>query len=209
MLVALEGENELPKFEKEGLSLALGGLHDGVSVFQMAGAYSAIANSGVYNKPTFYTKVTDRDDNVIFEPEQESRKVMSEQNAYIEKNILTQTVLGPSGTAKYCAIKGMDVAAKTGTTNDDNDRWLCGFTPYYTAAVWYGYEFNQTVHYNNGNPAGRIWAAVMTDIHKDLPNAKFEEPEGIIKKTVCRTSGKLATEACGANVYTEVFREFV
>lgn len=197
----------LPKFESEGLSLALGGLHEGVSVFQMAGAYSAIANDGVFNKPTFYTKVTDREGNVIFEPEQESNRVMSEQNAYIEKNILTQTVVGASGTAKYCAIKGMEVAAKTGTTNDDNDRWLCGFTPYYTAAVWYGYEFNQTVHYNNGNPAGRIWAAVMTDIHKDLPNANFERPEGIIEKTICRTSGKLATEACGANVYTEVFTE--
>lgn len=196
----------LPRFENEGLSLALGGLSEGVSVCEMAGAYSAIANNGVFNKPTFYSKVVDKNDNTVYEPARESKRVMSEQNAYIEKNILTQTVVGANGTATYCKVKGMDVAAKTGTTNDDCDRWLSGFTPYYTASVWYGYEFSAEVHYS-GNPAGKIWAAVMQDIHKDLPNASFEEPEGIIKRTVCKTSGKLATEACGGNVYEELFTE--
>lgn len=195
----------LPDLSNSGLSLALGGLEEGVSPAEMAGAYSAIANDGVYKTPTFYTKVTDSKDNVIYEPKQEENRVMSEQNAYIEKNILTQPVVGGEGTAKYCAIKGMDVAAKTGTTNDDYDRWLSGFTPYYTAICWYGYVQNAEVHYSNGNPAGRLWSAVMTEIHKDLDNAKFEEPDGIIKQSVCKLSGKLATDACGGNVYTELF----
>ena len=194
----------LPDLSASGLSLALGGLDKGVSPAEMAGAYAAIANNGVYKTPTFYTKVTDSKDNVIYEPKQEENKVMSEQNAYIEKNILTQPVIGGEGTAKYCAIKGMDVAAKTGTTNDDYDRWLSGFTPYYTAICWYGYVQNSEVHYS-GNPAGKLWAAVMTEIHKDLENAKFEEPDGIIKQAVCKMSGKLASDACGGNVYTELF----
>lgn len=197
----------LPDFTESGLSLALGGLQKGVSPFEMAAAYSAIANDGVYITPTFYTKVTDKEGNIVYEPKQEKTTVMSEQNAYIEKDILTQTVVGASGTAKYCAIPGIETAAKTGTTNDDYDRWLSGFTPYYTATCWYGYVQNAEVHYSNGNPAGRIWAAVMKAIHKDLENAEFERPDGIIEKTVCRISGKLATEACGGNVYTELFTE--
>ena len=183
------------------MNLALGGLHEGISPTDMAGAYSAIANDGVYITPTFYTKVTDVNDNIIFEPKQEENRVMSEQNAYIEKDILTQPVI--SGTATYCAIKGIETAAKTGTTNDDFDRWLCGFTPYYTATCWYGYPHNAGVEYS-GNPAGKIWAAVMKNIHADLENAEFEEPKGIIKQSVCKTSGKLATESCSA-VYTELF----
>lgn len=197
----------LPDFTAEGYSLALGGLQDGVSPFLMCSAYSAIANNGEYITPTFYLKVTDKNDNIIYEPNQEKRQVMSEQNAYIEQNILTQTVVGGSGTAKYCAIKGMDVAAKTGTTNGDFDRWLSGFTPYYTASVWYGYDKrNATVVYGNGNPAGRIWSAVMSSIHEPLESAKFIEPDGIIKKSVCRYCGLLATENSGSS-YMELFTE--
>lgn len=196
----------LPLSGDEGLSLALGGLSNGVTVTEMAGAYSAIANDGTYIEPTFYKYVTDKDGNVVAEPKQKVNNVMSIQNAYIEKNILTETVLGSGGTATYCKIKGIDVAAKTGTTNSDFDRWLCGFTPYYTAACWYGYENNAAVYYNNGNPAGRIWSEVMTKIHADLPNAEFVKPEGIKEVSICRATGLKAKEGC-TDVYTEVFTE--
>lgn len=195
----------LPRFEQEGLSLALGGLSDGVTVTEMAGAYGAIANSGVYVEPTFYTKVTDNDDNIILEPNQTTAQVMSEQNAYIEKSILTSTVVGEGGTATYCAIKGMNTAAKTGTTNKDYDRWLCGFTPYYTATCWYGYQFNAKVSYS-GNPAGKIWAEVMKEIHKELPNAEFVKPEGVVSATVCKVTGMSATEGC-TETYVEYFTQ--
>lgn len=195
----------LPDFTAEGINLALGGLNEGISPADMAAAYSAIANGGVYITPTYYTKVTDNQDNIVYEPKQEERRVMSEQNAYVETDILKEPTK-PGMTASYCAMKGMDVAAKTGTTNDSYDRWLCGYTPYYTAACWYGYAHSATVNFS-GNPAGKIWDAVMTKIHEDLENATFEEPEGIVRKTVCRVSGKLAQESCGANVYTEVFSE--
>lgn len=195
----------LPLSGNEGLSLALGGLSDGVTVTEMAGAYSTIANDGTYIEPTFYKYVTDKDENVVVEPKQKVNQVMSVQNAYIEKNILTETVLGSGGTATYCKIKGMDVAAKTGTTNGDYDRWLCGFTPYYTAACWYGYENNAEVKYSNGNPAGRIWAEIMTKLHADLPNAEFTKPEGIKEVSICKATGLKAKEGCEA--YTEVFTE--
>ena len=117
--------------------LALGGLTNGISPLEMAGAYAAIANDGEYITPTFYTKVTDQDGNIVLEPKQEKRRVLSVENAYIVKSILTQPVLGGGGTATYCKIPNIDTAAKTGTTDDDYDRWLCGFTPYFTAATWF------------------------------------------------------------------------
>ena len=186
------------------LSLALGGMTSGVSPLEMASAYGTIANDGVYIEPTFYTSVTDANGNVVFTPNQETRQVLSKENAYIMKSIIQEPVKS-GGTATYCAIPGMDVAAKTGTTDNSYDRWLCGFTSYYAAATWYGYDNSETVYFS-GNPAGQIWDAVMTDIHKDLPSATFIRPEGIIERTVCRTTGCLASRNC-TNTYTEIFTE--
>ena len=194
------------------LSLALGGLTNGSNPLEMAAGYEMIANDGMYTEPTFYTKVVDSDGNVVLESHQETKRMMSISNAYILKNILMQPVVGASGTARYCAINGMDVCAKTGTTNGDYDRWLCGFTPYYSAATWYGYEENEQVIYKGSpsNPAGGIWDAIITDIHKGLDKKKFDVPSDIKRVSVCKDSGMLAGEHCsadqrGTRVYTEVY----
>ena len=192
---------------QEGLALALGGLTHGTTAFNMAAAYSAIANKGVYIEPTFYSKVVDSNGNVYVQCksiEERSKRVMSEQNAYIEQSIL-ESVVKPGGTAPYCDVNGVSIACKTGTTNNDYDRWLCGFSPYYTAACWYGFEKNSTVVYN-GNPAGLIWSAIMNAIHNGLEDRAFEEPEGIVRAVVCKDSGHTATSHC-SSTYVEVFKE--
>ncbi len=191
--------------EDADISLALGGTTNGATPLEMAGAYATIANDGVYITPTFYTKVEDSSGNTVLTPKQEQTRVISEQNAYIVKSILQEPVRS-GGTATYCAISGMDVAAKTGTTDDDYDRWLCGFTPYYAAACWFGYDQPETVYYSGNNPAGVIWDNVMTAIHEDLENATFTRPSGIVEQTVCRTTGCLATTGCN-NKYTEIFTQ--
>ena len=187
------------------LSLALGGTTNGATPLEMAAAYATIANDGVYITPTFYTKVVDSSGNTVLTPKQEQTRVISEQNAYIVKSILQEPVKS-GGTATYCAISGMDVAAKTGTTDDDYDRWLCGFTPYYAAATWFGYDQPETVYYSGNNPAGVIWDNVMTTIHEGLENATFTRPSGIVEQSVCRTTGCIATTGC-ANKYTEIFTQ--
>lgn len=187
----------------ENLALVLGGLTYGISPLEMAGAYAAIANNGVYITPTFYSKVEDSAGNVVLEPVQEKTRVLSEGNAFILQSILTGPVTGSSGTATVCRISGMDVGAKTGTTTKNLDRWLCGFTPYYTASTWYGYDDNEVI--NTGyNPASRIWAAVMKKVHSNLEGTKFEKPSNVVTATVCKDSGKLATDSC-TNTYTEYF----
>ena len=90
------------------------------------------------------------------------------------------------------------------TTNESKDRWLCGFTPYYTAATWYGYDENKEINFSGRNPAGQIWDAIMTSINKDLESARFEEPSGIVTKKICRDTGLLASSKC-SDTYNEIF----
>lgn len=197
------GISTLDDVNDTGLPMAIGGLTYGVSPLEMAAAYASIANNGTYIEPTFYSKVEDAEGKVVLEPQQKTERVCSEDTAYIVKNLLTSVVKDSGGTATYCKISGIDVAAKTGTTNDDYDRWLCGFTSYYAGATWFGYDEQEEVEYS-GNPAGQIFAGVMKAIHKDLPNSKFEKTANIVTAKICRTSGKLATDKC-SDTYSEVF----
>lgn len=158
----------------DNLNLALGGLDKGISPLEMAAAYSTIANDGIYIEPTFYTKIENQAGKTVIKTKQKKKRVYSESTAYTVKSLLTEPVTGTKGTAKYCKIDGIDVAAKTGTTNDEYDRWLCGFTPYYTATTWFGFDKNETIKFNKKNPAGLIWSNVMKRIHTGLANAKFE-----------------------------------
>ena len=187
------------------LPLAIGGLTHGISPLEMAAAYGTIANDGVYITPTFYTKVTDSSGNVVLTPKQEQTRVFSEQVAYLTRSI-TEEPVKSGGTATYCNITGIETCAKTGTTDGSKDRWLCGMTPYYSAAVWFGYDSPEEVVYSGTNPAGQIWSSVMKSIHANLKNANFNTPSGITQATVCKKTGCLATSSC-TDTYTETFAQ--
>ena len=193
--------------EDNNLSLALGGLQKGISPLEMAAAYAAIANDGQYIEPVFYQNIKNHTGKIIITPNQETRRVFSKETAFILKDLLTQPVKGSNGTATYCKINGIDVAAKTGTTDSNYDRWLCGFTPYYTGVTWYGYDQNETVNFNKRNPAGLIWANVMSRIHTGLKTAYFEKPSAVQAVTVCAETGLKARTGC-TNTYTEYFLRF-
>lgn len=191
--------------EDENLALALGGLDKGISPLQMAAAYATIANDGIYIEPTFYTKVVNSNSQTVIQQKQKTKKVFSKEVAYIVKELLTEPVKGSNGTATYCAISGMDVAAKTGTTDDNYDRWLCGFTPYYTGVTWYGYDQNETINYNGKkNPAGILWANIMPKIHTNLTKATFTKPASVFTATICSETGMRANSGC-PHTYTEYF----
>ena len=108
--------------EDESLVLALGGLQIGITPLEMSAAYATIANDGVYIEPTFYTSVIDQEGKIVLKSRQETRKVFSDKTAYILKELLKQPVEGKYGTATYCKISGIDVAAKTGTTDENYDK---------------------------------------------------------------------------------------
>ena len=187
-----------------GLPLALGAQE--YTTLQIASAYGMIANDGVYIEPTFYSKVVDSNGETVLEPHQERNEVLGTSEAFIVKSILTEPVVGSRGTATYCKIPGMDVCAKTGTTDGDHDRWLAGFTSYYAAACWYGYDKNEAVKYygSPSNPAGGIWSNVMKNIHSGLEGKQFVKPDNVVKATVCHDSGLLPSSQC-TNLVTDWF----
>lgn len=202
----------------EGLSLALGGLTNGVSPLEMAGAYATIANYGVYIEPTYYTKVVSSTGKVLIEKQQETHRVFSEQNAWILQSLLTEPtgtgLTGASGaTATGAVLKGYQTSGKTGTSNDSLYTWFCGFTPYYTASMYFGYDSydaNQIKGTNKPKGSGTIarrWASIMKKVHEGLEQKRFEMPSGITTAKVCSKSGLLATGLCSSSgtVYTEYF----
>ncbi len=185
--------------QHEHISMALGTAD--VSPLNMAAAYAMVINNGEYISPTFYTKVEDADGKVILEAKQEKTRVMSESNAYILQDLLKSPAR--SGTASVCYMSNMDVGAKTGSTDHYIDRWLCGFTPYYTASVWFGFDYNENPVFSTNN-AANIWAAVMKDIHKNLPTARFQRPSNVVYVKICEDSGCVATDSCTRTI-SEVF----
>ena len=143
--------------KNDGLSLALGGMTKGPTVLQMAAAYATIANDGTYIEPTFYTKITDADGTTVMETKQETRRVLSEQNAYILKTLLQEpTGTGKTGTSGATAlaakVKNQATSGKTGTMDSNRALWFCGFTPYYAGAIWVGFDYE-----NEGTPHYRKW----------------------------------------------------
>ncbi len=184
-------------FTDVGLApLALGGLTDGVSVYEMCAAFCAFPNSGKYIKPSLYTKVTDSEGNVFLEHKGEEQIAMSETTARTMVSMLEGVVTGGTGTAAY--IQGMRAAGKTGTTNSNKDRWFVGFTPYYTGAVWFGYDEPAPLYGYYGNPSASTWGKVMRRVHEELENKPFfeDDDEDNYSMMICADSGMRATPAC-------------
>lgn len=190
-------------------ALALGGLTQGIYPIEHAAAYGTLANSGIYLSPKLYTKVLDKYDEVLIEKTSELREVVSPQTAYIVTSMLKDVVTGISATGSAASLPNMNVAGKTGTTNSSKDRWFAGYTPYYVGSVWVGYD-QQKVISVSGNPAAKLWKAVMLKVHEGLQNKAFTRPDGIVERDICVDSGLLATDLCkadrrGDRTKTEIF----
>ncbi len=190
-------------------ALALGGLTYGVTNEELNAAYASIANGGTYIKPRLYTKVVDHDGNVILDnTTPQTRQVIKETTAWLLTSAMQDVVTsGTGGSVNFGG--GMAIAGKTGTTSDYNDVWFAGYTPYYTATVWEGYDNNTKLRSGEErNLAKRLWRGVMSKIHEELPPASFERPSGIVTATVCASSGKLPIPGlCDETVKTEYFAE--
>ncbi len=179
--------------DSKSQTLALGGITEGVYNYEMCAAYAAIANGGVYNKPTLYSKVVDHDGNVLLEGNGDSHTVIKDSTAYLLTSAMEDVVNEGTGTA--CQLPNMPVAGKTGTTTSNKDLWFCGFTPYYTCSVWGGYDDNKECN-SDTRFRFRIWDNIMTRIHANLETKDFEVPSSVEKATVCTISGKRAGSGC-------------
>ncbi len=193
--------------DKNLASLALGGLTEGVTVEEMNGAYQVFANGGQYIEPCAYTKVYDSNGELLLEKEPYKNTAFSEATAYIMNQLLLGVTRG--GTAAGTTIAGIDVCGKTGTTDENHDRWFVGYTPYYCATVWYGFDKPQQINVSGTNPALTIWRNVMYKVHEGLKAKTFAKPSTVTKATICSHTGKLASGDCGYKVYEFVNEKFI
>ncbi len=176
--------------------LALGALSYGVTVRDMTAAYATFPNDGVYRQARTFTKVYDSAGNLILDNVQESEQILSEEANNYMNYCLRQVV--NQGTGYYANLSSTMVAAKTGTTSGDKDRWFIGYTDYYTAAVWTGYKYAETIRLTDTsmNPAGKLWCDVMEPLHRGKSWVDLYSDYYLNRVSVCRDSGGIATEAC-------------
>ena len=181
---------------------SLGGLTNGVTVLELTAAYGAIANGGVYMKPTPYTKVLDHDGNVLLEYNDEGTRVMKETTAFLLTDMMEDVISGggTGGLARF-QKNNMPVAGKTGTTNDDKDLVFAGYTPYYAAGIWMGYDTPKKISYDKSYHL-IVWRAIMDQLHDNLPYKEFEKPDGIMTASYCAIQNAIPISGvCSADYY--------
>lgn len=153
--------------------MALGQLTNGVTVREMAQAYCAFVNDGIFTYGRTYSLVTDFDGNTVIDNSPSTISAFKPNTAYTMTYMMQNAV--ENGTGKEARLYSVPVAGKTGTSGDYKDRWFCGVTPYYVAAVWTGFDTPQTINVS-GNPAAQLWRKVMQPLHDGLEYKAFTYP---------------------------------
>jgi len=180
--------------------LAMGALTLGATVRDMTAAYATFPNQGIYREARTYTKVYDSNGNIVLDNTQFSERILSYKTANYMNYCLYNAA--NNGTGGDAIFKGQNIAGKTGSTSNYKDRWFCGYTGHYTAAVWTGYDNPERIYLTgaNVNPAAVLWRRVMQPIHQGLPMVSSFIGEGTYKYEICMDSGMRATDACRSDV---------
>ncbi|MGI6403306.1 MAG: transglycosylase domain-containing protein [Oscillospiraceae bacterium] len=190
--------------------MALGALTYGVSPLEMAGAYQIFINGGQYTKPYSYTRIEDFEGNIILEKDTTPTQVIAKDTAVLLNKLLQQVVVGPHGTARNARLDNMPTGGKTGTSQDNTNQWFVGFSPYYVAPAWLGYDRTTKVVVDaNGRrqvvpnavryytfPPPVLWKSMMQPLHTDLEYKDFIESPNVVSMTYCTESGGIATAYC-------------
>ena len=176
--------------EDKNESLSIGGTYHGVTNLEMTAAYNAIANNGIYVKPFFYTKVADRDGNILLENKEEGTQIISKETAELLTSAM-QDVL-ERGTGTNAAIKGRTLAGKSGTTNQNKDVWFVGFSSEYTCGIWGGYD--NYAEQESSAYVKKLWKDVMEEAHEGKENQPLVDDSLLAEVLICTKSGKLAVK---------------
>lgn len=193
------GITDLSKNDENLPSMALGGMTNGITPLEMTAAFGAIANDGVYKEPIAFTKVLDKDGNLLLENIPEETTVVSPQIAYIMGDILRTNVT--EGIGRNAQVNNMATAGKTGTTQDRADIWFVGYTPYYATGVWIGNDSPKISLNQSSMTAASFWKHIMDKAHQDLESKySFDDPGGIVSASICTESGKRPNSFCSLSL---------
>ncbi len=188
---------------------AIGGTYNGVTNLEMTAAYNAIANDGRYIRPYFYTKITDRNGNVVLENKNASEQIIKQTTAELLTSAMQDVI--SDGTGSSASVNGLSLAGKSGTTNEMRDVWFVGFSADYTCGVWGGYDDNSAQE--SGTYVKKIWKKIMTEAHGDKKNKPLTIDSNLVTADICTKCGKLAVDGMCENTVqgnmtkTEYFAE--
>ncbi len=203
-------------------SSAIGGVKKGASPLQMAGAYAAFGNEGVYTKPHVIKKIVLRDDTVL-ETAPESEAVMKDYTAFMVTDILKDVMT--KGTGTQANISGVPVAGKTGTTNysaedrakynidksQSPDSWFVGYTTNFTMSVWTGYDnqFENTLGKNETKIAQKIFKSMMQEMSSGIDTEDFKQPSSVVQLPIEKGSNPAAIASKHTPDSHKVYEYFV
>jgi penicillin-binding protein 1A len=181
----------------EVLSLSLGS--SAVTLYEMMQAYSVFANLGIKVEPIFITKILDSNNRVIYEPLMQSKNLLNENSVFVINKMLERVIL--LGTGSAARVENYQIMGKTGTTNDCTDVWFCGFSPALTTIVYVGNDIPKPLgnKYTGGSVSASIFSDYMKKVLPNYPNTKFEPPDGVVVKKICKESGLLHSKYCPDN----------
>ena len=185
----------------------------------LTAAFASIANDGIYQKPTYYTKVLDRQGNILLESVPSQTRIIKSSSAALLTSAMEDVISSDSSyyyqygitpTGKLCQVDSMTLAGKSGTTTSGSDVWFIGYSPYYTCGIWSGYDDSKVL--STGTEYHKtIWQKIMARIHTDLDNKDFVFTDELESAKICSKSGLLAVDgvcnssSSNASVYTEYF----
>ncbi|MCI9288532.1 MAG: transglycosylase [Oscillospiraceae bacterium] len=198
MVPYFENSNGQVSSDIDRSPLAMGGLTKGVSTFEMAAAFATFPRGGQFTKATTVLEIKDAGGKVVVDNKPEPTWPIKSTTAYYINSMLSNAV--SSGTGTGARISGQTVAGKTGTTNDTFDYWFCGYTSYYTGAVWTGYPNSEVINRNYKNPSVSMWQKVMEILHEGKENMAFEVPGTLSSYNICKDCGKLSLPECTQDV---------
>ena len=185
--------------------LGMGALTVGATVRDMAAAYATFASDGVWREARTYTKVYDSEGRLVLDNTQESEKILSDKTINYMNYCLQNAV--SSGTGGEARISGQNIAGKTGTTSSNRDRWFCGYSKYYAAAVWCGYYNPEVIRITSGenNPAAVLFRKVLQPLHAGLPKKSLYSTGNFRSYNMCLDTGSAASSACGNDLRTHLY----
>ena len=190
-------------------ALSIGGMNGGVSVREMAAAYTFMGNGGLYYEPYTYYYVTDSEDNIIIDNRDAiPKQAYSAETAAIMNRLLHYNVTNSVNTnAQFARVSGWDIVGKTGTTDYNKDAWFCGMSPYAVMATWCGFDSPATIT-NGGreNPA-RLFANVMAEYLKDKEQKQYSFPADLIEAQYNPYSGLIVSTENVSGKYVGYYTE--
>ena len=188
-------------------ALSLGGLNGGVTVREMAAAYTYMGSQGLYHKPYTYYYITDSEDNVILDNRDTvPKQAYSGETATIMNRLLHYNIENTEHTrANYARISGWDIVGKTGTTDNDTDCWFCGMSPYAVMATWTG--FDSPAHINDTTRSAKFFATVMGEYLKDKEQKEYNLSPNVIAATYNPVTGLVISTDYVSGKYVGYYTE--